>query len=88
MIFGMDALRELLNGESLSLFINDIKVEKNLTKESENLLDFAINIGVWLTFIMLKAVKHSEKEENQWKKKRGTDIDVDKKFDTTKCYTI
>jgi hypothetical protein len=69
MIFGMDALRELLNGESLSLFINDIKEQKNLTKESETLLHFAIKIGVWITFIMLKAVKPSENEETNGRKK-------------------
>jgi len=88
-IFGMDAFRELLNGVSSSLFMenfisinqtydianqehlffSDIKKGKNLTKESEILFDFAITIGSLITFIMLKAVKPSEKEDMNGKEK-------------------
>jgi hypothetical protein len=51
------------------LFFSKLKEGKTLTKETEGLLDFAIKIGSLITFIMLKAVKPSENEETNGRKK-------------------
>jgi hypothetical protein len=57
--------------EKETVFFEYTKDNKNLTKESEFLLNFAINIGSLITFVMLKAIEPSKEEDGKEKEKKS-----------------